>query len=64
MANQIGLFFAHLPEEAAAVQIADHLKKFRDPRMRAGVGFRRRPDGWPLGIGRVCGGNCVGDATA
>lgn len=37
MANQIAQFFAHLPEQAAAEQVADHLRKFWDPRMRAGI---------------------------
>lgn len=34
MANQIGKFFAHEGEEKAAAAVADHLKKFWDPRMR------------------------------
>ena len=34
MANQIGLFFAHRPEDAAVAEIADHLRKFWEPRMR------------------------------
>lgn len=34
MANQIGKFFAAQGEEAAIAGIADHLKKFWDPRMR------------------------------
>ena len=34
MANQIGRFFAHRPEDAAAADIADHLRKFWEPRMR------------------------------
>jgi len=34
MANQIGKFFAHRPDDAAAADIADHLRKFWDPRMR------------------------------
>ncbi len=34
MANQIGRFFAHRPEDAAATDIADHLRKFWEPRMR------------------------------
>ena len=34
MANQIGKFFAHRQESAAAADIADHLRKFWDPRMR------------------------------
>jgi len=34
MANQIGKFFAHEPEPQAVADIAAHLKKFWDPRMR------------------------------
>ena len=34
MANQIGKFFAHQPEEKAVASITDHLEKFWDPRMR------------------------------
>ncbi len=34
MANQIGKFFAHRPEEHAIADTADHLKKYWDPRMR------------------------------
>jgi formate dehydrogenase subunit delta len=37
MANQIGKFFATQPHEDAAAAIADHLRKFWDPRMRAGI---------------------------
>jgi formate dehydrogenase subunit delta len=37
MANQIGRFFAHQPEEKAIANTADHLKKFWDPRMREGI---------------------------
>ena len=37
MANQIGRFFAHQPEDKAVAGIADHLKKFWDPRMRAAI---------------------------
>ncbi len=35
MANQIGTFFAHMPPETAQAAIAEHLRKFWDPRMRA-----------------------------
>ena len=35
MANQIGKFFAAQGDEAAVAGVADHLKKFWDPRMRA-----------------------------
>ncbi len=34
MANQIGKFFAAQGEDAAIAGIADHLKRFWDPRMR------------------------------
>lgn len=37
MANQIGRFFAHQPEELAIANTADHLKKFWDPRMRKAI---------------------------
>jgi formate dehydrogenase subunit delta len=37
MANQIGKFFAHGSEEQAALNTADHLKKFWDPRMRRAI---------------------------
>lgn len=34
MANQIGKFFAHQPDEQAVAAINDHIRKFWDPRMR------------------------------
>jgi formate dehydrogenase subunit delta len=34
MANQIGTFFVSQHKERAAAGVADHLKKFWDPRMR------------------------------
>lgn len=37
MANQIGKFFAAQGEEAAIAGIADHLKRFWDPRMRTEI---------------------------
>ncbi len=37
MANQIGRFFAHQGPDRAPDAIADHLRKFWDPRMRAGL---------------------------
>ena len=37
MANQIGKFFAAQGEAAAVAGVADHLKKFWDPRMRAQI---------------------------
>jgi formate dehydrogenase subunit delta len=37
MANQIARFFAHQGPDRAAEAIADHLRKFWDPRMRAAL---------------------------
>ena len=37
MANQIGTAFNHQKEEDAIVSIAQHIKAFWDPRMRAGL---------------------------
>ena len=37
MANQIGQFFARQGEERAVAGIADHLRKFWDPRMRTQI---------------------------
>ena len=37
MANQIGAFFKAQGESAAPAAIADHLKKFWDPGMRADI---------------------------
>jgi formate dehydrogenase subunit delta len=37
MANQIADFFAAYPREQAVAGVADHLKKFWDPRMRASL---------------------------
>jgi formate dehydrogenase subunit delta len=37
MANQIGKFFASQGADTASAAIADHLGKFWDPRMRAGI---------------------------
>lgn len=37
MANQIGKFFASQGAEKAPAAIAEHLRKFWDPRMRAGI---------------------------
>ena len=37
MANQIGKFFAHEGEARAVASIADHLRRFWDPRMRAAI---------------------------
>lgn len=37
MANQISKFFASQGEDVAVNGTAEHLKKFWDPRMRAGI---------------------------
>ncbi len=37
MANQIGTFFASQGQDKAVAGIADHLRKFWDPRMRAAI---------------------------
>jgi formate dehydrogenase subunit delta len=37
MANQIGAFFAAQRHSDAVAGTAEHLKKFWDPRMRAGI---------------------------
>jgi formate dehydrogenase subunit delta len=37
MANQIGKFFAHKPEAEAVAGIANHMRQFWDPRMRAAI---------------------------
>lgn len=45
MANQIGKFFAHRPSDAAIAEIANHLQKFWDPRMRSQIiALLDRPD--------------------
>jgi len=37
MANQIGKFFVSQGADKAATAVADHLRKFWDPRMRAAI---------------------------
>jgi formate dehydrogenase subunit delta len=37
MANQIGKFFQSQGHDKAVAGIAEHIKKFWDPRMRAGI---------------------------
>jgi formate dehydrogenase subunit delta len=44
MANQIGKFFASRGQERAVAGIAEHIKKFWDPRMRAAI-FAHLKDG-------------------
>jgi formate dehydrogenase subunit delta len=34
MANQIGKFFAHQPQDKAVASIVNHIDRFWDPRMR------------------------------
>lgn len=53
MANQIGAFFATMPDqEKALVGIAEHLRKFWEPRMRREilVFLQNHPDGRSGGI--------------
>ncbi len=44
MANQIGKFFAAQGEERAVPAIAEHLRKFWTPRMRATIVARLQSD--------------------
>lgn len=37
MANQIGRFFAHQPEDQAVASTLDHLRRFWEPRMREAI---------------------------
>jgi formate dehydrogenase subunit delta len=38
MANQIGVFFASMPDhDAALADVADHIRRFWDPRMRVTI---------------------------
>jgi formate dehydrogenase subunit delta len=37
MANQIGKFFAHQSDEKVIANVADHLQKYWDPRMRKAI---------------------------
>lgn len=48
MANQIGKFFAAQGQEAEIAGVADHLKKFWDPRMRAQIYEHLAKDGGGL----------------
>lgn len=45
MANQIGSFFAAYPRQEAIEGIADHIKKFWDPRMRKQIATYVAADG-------------------
>ncbi|KAB2869881.1 MAG: formate dehydrogenase subunit delta [Bauldia sp.] len=45
MANQIGRFFVSEDKATAVAAIADHLEKFWDPRMRAGIVAHLRAGG-------------------
>ena len=46
MANQIAIYFSSYPREQAIAGIADHLKKFWEPRMRRRI-IRYVSDGEP-----------------
>jgi formate dehydrogenase subunit delta len=48
MANQIGKFFAAYQEDAAISGIADHLRRFWDPRMRVAIIAYAKIDGAKL----------------
>ena len=48
MANQIGIFFASQGPDQAVAGIADHLRKFWDPRMRAAIFAHLREGGQGL----------------
>jgi len=43
MANQIARFFEPYPDEEAVAGVADHLKKFWDPRMRTEISTMSEP---------------------
>ena len=46
MANQIGAFFAALPDrDEASAGVAEHIRKFWEPRMRAALAGRLAADG-------------------
>ena len=45
MANQIGKFFVSQGSSDAALWIADHLRKFWDPKMRAAIAAHLRAGG-------------------
>ena len=45
MANQIASFFATQRGESGALEVADHLRKFWEPRMRADLISRVETDG-------------------
>jgi len=45
MANQIADFFAAYPRDEAVAGVADHLKKFWDPRMRTALIAHARSGG-------------------
>lgn len=56
MANQIAKFFAAQGEERALPQIADHIEKFWDPRMRREISAHVAQGGEgldPLALGAV-----------
>ncbi|MFK3980072.1 formate dehydrogenase subunit delta [Micromonospora sp. NPDC050397] len=53
LANEIAVHFHHVPAERAATEIAEHIRLFWDPRMRADLDHRveTEPDGFdPLAL--------------
>jgi formate dehydrogenase subunit delta len=48
MANQIARFFESQPGDAAALQTADHMRRYWDPRMRATLGVHLQNGGGGL----------------
>jgi formate dehydrogenase subunit delta len=44
LANEIAVHFHHVPPAKAAAQIADHIRTFWDPRMRAELDRRAETD--------------------
>lgn len=55
MVNDIAVFFEAEPERQSAVHaVADHIKKFWDPRMRRAIVEHNRAGGFGLGeLGRL-----------
>lgn len=48
MANQIGAFFNHQAEDDAVSSIAQHIRNFWDPRMRAAIFAHEKAGGQGL----------------
>ena len=47
MANQIGKFFESQGHDQEVAGVADHIRKFWDPRMRKGIRASGRGRRWP-----------------